>query len=139
MHLIQPIFIDGNYYCCQAGLGRTEYLLFFTSTELIDGTVSLINNGEGEVAFGVCCGESVTISMTFYTPNDGADDPWGFNYAISLNEEIIYGVNELTFYNGETRTYVINLPQDRPCGNIINVYCDSNDPDSTIIVDTTVN
>jgi hypothetical protein len=143
-HLISPITIDGAAYCCACEGGRstkgvlTEDILFNSYPEIQTAVITndcspwQVMTGsqssyqfyepEGELSFGVSCGEEVNLDfVSSSTGGSGSDD-----YDIDV-EVFVDGVSDTTFTmepSSSTNSGTITVTGS-PCGSIVTIYAQS--------------
>lgn len=125
MHLISPILINSTRYCCTAPWCITEYIPYTDSFQetLNDITyITLFNYGYyGRVKVGVCCASYAVVILDM---SSTMEEP----QVVSIAAGSYIQLNGTTVYDlaGDratgTETFDIAIDQNRPCGNIIDVY-----------------
>jgi hypothetical protein len=129
-HLITPIILDGNPYCCQPATRRTVAILTDAATELGPNQWEIYRAyqdntpKQGSVKFGICCATNIEITLNGQIETLNAGYDW----------IRVYHNGAVVFFRESTDTsddpddtvtvgpFVISLPlEDRPCGHIIEI------------------
>jgi hypothetical protein len=135
-HLIQPILIDGALRCPTSASGYRSTEGFATLTYAISGntadpstdpwTLAVVDGGyvysEGEITFGVTCGNLVTINFS------SADDSTSPNYEVEI---YIYGegieIGPIILAEGTPNATGIEIElADAPCGELLAIWATVN-------------
>jgi len=139
-HLIQPIEIEGVTLCPTQMDGRMTTSIL-TETQIVDGSnfafisspvtadlVHLVARGigsvilvleqeeNGEISFGVVCGDTVTIDLTLSDSSISPD--FSVEVSIYLNGVLEGAVISLNQGSPATTRITVNL-SDNPCGNTL--------------------
>lgn len=140
-HLISPIEIGGEHYCCSPSTKRTEAVLTGAANEIGDSEWELFRatasgNAEsneqaesegivgGTVTFGICCATGIELLLTgnIETLNTGYDT---IRVLLNGQEVFYYESTETSEDPWETTgagPFTVSLSlSDRPCGNIVEI------------------
>jgi hypothetical protein len=129
-HLITPIILDGNPYCCQPATRRTVAILKDAATELGPNQWEIYRAyqdntpKQGSVKFGICCATNIEITLNGQIETLNAGYDWIRVY--HNGAEVFF--RESTDTSDDTDDtvamgpFVVSLPlEDRPCGHIIEI------------------
>jgi len=129
-HLITPIILDGEAYCCQPATRRTVAILKNAATELAPNQWEIYRAyqdntpKQGSVKFGICCATNIEITLNgqIETLNSGYD--WIRVY--HNGAEVFFRESADTSDDPDDTVtvgpFVVSLPlEDRPCGHIIEI------------------
>ena len=129
-HLITPIILDGNPYCCQPATRRTVAILKDAATELGPNQWEIYRAyqdntpKQGSVKFGICCATNIEIALNGQIETLNAGYDWIRVY--HNGAEVFFRESTDTSEDPDDTVavgpFVVSLPlEDRPCGHIIEI------------------
>ena len=98
-HLITPIILDGNPYCCQPATRRTVAILTDAATELGPNQWEIYRAyqdntpKQGSVKFGICCATNIEITLNGQIETLNAGYDW---ISVLHNGAEVFSVKALT-------------------------------------------
>ena len=129
-HLITPITIDGNPYCCQPVIRRTVAILTDAATELGPNQWEIYRAyqdnipKQGSVKFGICCATNIEITLNGQIETLNAGFDW---IRVYHNGVVVFFHESIDTSDDPDDTiavgpFVVSLAlEDRPCGHIIEI------------------
>jgi hypothetical protein len=90
-HLIVPVVIDGNRYCCDPETRTTDPIVTGSVTITTPGTYEF-GLSEGSFKFGVCCGSNVNFAWSG-TLESGDDPAWTVKVEYDATEFVFSGAS----------------------------------------------
>jgi hypothetical protein len=129
-HLIMPIILDGEAYCCQPATRRTAAILSDAATELSPNQWEIYRAAQdntiktGAVKFGVCCAKQIVITLEgeIETLNDSYD----WIRVLHNGIEVFFHESTQTSEDPDDAVavgpFAVTLElEDRPCGHIFEI------------------
>ena len=129
-HLITPITIDGNPYCCHPTTRRTVAILTDEASELAPNHWEIYRAAQddtlkmGAVKFGVCCAKQVVITLNgqIETLNTGYDWIRVYHNGVEVFSHESTDTSDDPDDAVAVGPFVVSLPlEERPCGHIIEI------------------
>ena len=129
-HLITPIILDGNPYCCQPATRRTVAILTDAATELGPNQWEIYRAyqdntpKQGSVKFGICCATNIEITLNGQIETLNAGYDW--ISVLHNGAEVFFRESTDTSEDPDDTVamgpFVVSLPlEERPCGHIIEI------------------
>jgi hypothetical protein len=129
-HLITPIKIDDQQFCCQPAIRRTEAILVGAASQLAENKWEIYlayqdgTTKDGSVKFGICCATRIAITLNGMIETLNAGYDW--IEVLHNGQRVFYHQSADTSEDpDETVTAgpfeVVIALEDRPCGHIIEI------------------